>query len=288
MNDTSSARPWLAPNANGPVRGAVSVPGSKSMTNRALVCAALTDGVSVLRRPLQSRDSALMQTGLTTLGAQFSTLGDSVAVTGAPPPLAVKQATIDVGLAGTVARFLPPVAALATNRIDFGGDEQMRRRPIAALLDALRALGADIDDGGRNALPFAVVGGGGLPGGTVQVDAHESSQMVSGLLLASPYFRDGIDVTAVGAVPSAPHIAMTVAMMRRAGADVDAGPNRWRVQRGAYAPRDTQIEPDATSASYFFAAAAITGGAVMVTGWPHDSVQPSDHLIGVLTAMGVR
>jgi len=259
------------------------------MTNRALLCAALAEGMSRVRRPLMSRDSELMQAGLAIFGAGFQAGDDDVLVTGAPPPLTVSpHALIHVGLAGTVARFLPPVAALATGAVRFDGDEQMRRRPIGELLASLRTLGADIDDGDRAALPFAVHGTGLVRGGAVSVDATQSSQLVSGLLLAAPYFTTGVDVTVSGEMPSAPHVAMTVAMMRRAGADVDVSPGRWRVLPGSYEATDVDIEPDATSASYFFAAAAITGGSVTVTGWPHHSVQPSDHLVGVLTAMGVR
>lgn len=289
MIATNSAPTWAAPHAQQPVRGSVDVPGSKSMTNRALLCAALAAGASRVRRPLVSRDSALMTAALSVIGATFEESGRDVVVTGADRPLMVAAgAVIDVGLAGTVARFLPPVAALATGTVRFDGDEQMRRRPIGQLLTSLRSLGARIDDGGRGALPFAVHGSGSLRGGQVTVDAAQSSQLVSGLLLAAPYFTEGIDIAVSGELPSAPHVAMTVAMMRLAGADVEASPGRWRVQPGGYGSIEIQIEPDATSASYFFAAAAITGGAVTVTGWPHHSVQPTDQVLGVLTAMGVR
>lgn len=288
MTDTLSAPLWLAPHADGPVRGVVAVPGSKSMTNRALLCAALADGTSRVRRPLASRDSALMTAGLTVLGARFADTPDATVVTGAPPPTAVASASIDVGLAGTVARFLPPVAALGSGTVRFDGDEAMRRRPMKPLLVAMRELGAEINDGGRGSLPFGVHGRGAVRGGRVSIDASQSSQLISALLLAAPYFTDGLDLRAPGNPPSAPHVAMTVAMMRRAGADVDAAPGRWQVLPGRYEARDVDVEPDATSASYFFAAAAITGGSVTATDWPHDSVQPGDHLVGVLTAMGVR
>lgn len=258
------------------------------MTNRALLCAALADGTSIMRRPLLSRDTALMSAGLTTLGARFEPRGADLEVTGAVLPTTIGAASVDVGLAGTVARFLPPVATLTRGAVHFDGDEQMRRRPIGQLITGLRALGADIDDDGRGAFPFAVHGSGQLPGGRVEVDAMQSSQLVSGLLLAAPYFTGGIDLQAPGDLPSTPHIAMTVSMMRRAGADVDVSPGRWRVSPGRYDAIDVEIEPDATSASYFFAAAAITGGSVTVSGWPHSSVQPADRLVGVLTAMGVR
>ncbi|MDQ1710209.1 MAG: 3-phosphoshikimate 1-carboxyvinyltransferase [Frankiaceae bacterium] len=281
---------WPAPAAIGAVHATVAVPGSKSMTNRALLCAALADGRSRVRRPLVSRDSALMTAGLGAFGARFEPIGRDLLVTGVPPPFRLGSAPlhVEVGLSGTVTRFLPPVAALSGTSIGFDGDEHMRSRPIGRLLTALRELGAEIDDDGRGALPFVVNGRGRVAGGSVTVDASQSSQLVSGLLLAAPYFDAGVDVHLAGDLPSAPHVAMTVAMMRRAGADVDAAPARWRVLPGAYESRDVEIEPDATSASYFFAAAAITGGTVTVPDWPHDSVQPSDHVLGVLTAMGVR
>ena len=288
MIETASAPHWPAPHAQLPVRGVVAVPGSKSMTNRALLCAALAEGVSRVRQPLVSRDSELMQAGLTAFGAAFSSGNDGLVITGAAPPLTAAQPLIHVGLAGTVARFLPAVAALAAGPVRFDGDEQMRRRPIGHLLTSLRTLGVDIDDDNRGALPFTVRGTGTVRGGQVSVDAAQSSQLVSGLLLAAPYFTAGLDLTVSGEMPSAPHVAMTVGMMRRAGADVDVSPGRWRVLPGSYKATDVDIEPDATSASYFFAAAAITGGSVTITGWPHHSVQPSDHLVSVLTAMGVR
>ena len=258
------------------------------MTNRALLCAALGDGLSRVRRPLASRDCDLMTAGLAAIGAGFELAEGDVVVTGTTPSLTVGEVFIDAGLAGTVARFLPPVAALTNAVVRFDGDEQMRRRPISELLSCLRRLGAKIDDDGRGALPFTVHGSGAVRGGTVSVDASQSSQLVSGLLLAAPFFTEGADVQVTGDLPSAPHVAMTVAMMRRAGADVEVSPGRWRVLPGRYAAGEVEIEPDATSASYFFAAAAITGGAVTVSGWPPDSVQPGAQLVRVLTAMGVR
>jgi 3-phosphoshikimate 1-carboxyvinyltransferase len=278
---------WAAPYAGGPVRAVVDVPGSKSMTNRALVCAALADGTSEIRRPLQGRDSALMRAGLTALGARVVDLvGGALAVTGRPPPLVAPGDPIDVGLAGTVARFLPPVAALATGEVRFVGDRKMSERPLRPLLQALRDVGASIDDEGRGSVPLTVNGRGRLAGGPVKIDATESSQLVSGLLLAAPYFDTGIDVHSVGELPSAPHVAMTVAMMRRAGADVDAEPGRWRVPPGRYRPADMDIEPDVAGASYFLAAAVITAGSVTVRGWPRDGVQPSERWLEVLREMG--
>ena len=191
------------------------------------------------------------------------------------------DARIDCGLAGTVLRFVPPLAALSLATVTFDGDEQARARPIAPLLDALRGLGVPIDGTG---LPFRVQGTGSVAGGTVAIDASASSQFVSGLLLCGPSFTDGLIVAHRGpALPSAPHIAMTVAMLRQAGVEIDdATPNRWQVRPGVVAARHWQIEPDLTNAVAFLAAAVVTGGTVRITGWPATSVQPADDILGVL------
>ena len=253
---------WAAPCASEPVRATVTVPGSKSQTNRALVLAALaaTQGTSSIGGALRSRDTDL------TVGGRI-----------APAP----GARVDCGLAGTVLRFVPPLAALADAVVEFDGDEQARARPIAPLLDALRGLGVRIDGTG---LPFRVLGGGSVAGGIVAIDASASSQFVSGLLLCAAAFTEGLTVHHTGAtLPSAPHIAMTVAMLRQAGIDVDDSvPDRWRVDAGPVAARHWAIEPDLTNAVPFLAAAAVTGGAVRITGWPTSSVQPADHILDVL------
>jgi 3-phosphoshikimate 1-carboxyvinyltransferase len=277
---------WSAPYAGAPIRATVDVPGSKSVTNRALVLAALADGTSEIRRPLHGRDSDLMRAGLGALGVTLTDSPTGVVVTGRRPPLDPVGDTIDVGLAGTVARFLPPVAALATGPVRFVGDPKMSERPLRPLLQALRDLGADVDDGGRGSVPLTVHGRGRLTGGPVKIDATESSQLLSGLLLAAPFFDAGIDVQSIGELPSAPHVAMTVAMMRRAGAVVETEPGRWRVAAGGYQPGDVDVEPEVAGASYFLAAALVTAGSVTIRGWPRDGVQPSEQWLDVLRAMG--
>ncbi|OCB30905.1 3-phosphoshikimate 1-carboxyvinyltransferase [Mycobacterium malmoense] len=268
------------------MRATVTVPGSKSQTNRALVLAALAAaqgrGVPTISGALRSRDTDLMIGALRTLGLRVDGAGPDLTVTGriAPGP----DARVDCGLAGTVLRFVPPLAALAEAVVEFDGDEQARARPIAPLLDALRGLGVPIEGAG---LPFRVHGGGAVAGGTVDIDASASSQFVSGLLLCAPSFTDGLTVRHTGAtLPSAPHIAMTVVMLRQAGVDVDDSvPNRWRVRPGPVAARHWQVEPDLTNAVPFLAAAVVSGGTVRITGWPAASVQPADHILSVLSKL---
>lgn len=276
---------WRAPTAGAPVHATVTVPGSKSLTNRALVLAALAtpNGTSTISGALRSRDTDLMIGALQELGLTVDGAASDLTVSGAITPKS--GARIDCGLAGTVLRFLPPVAALSTETVTFDGDEQARARPIAPLLDALRGLGVDIDGKG---LPFAVRGAGSVAGGTVEIDASASSQFVSGLLLSGAAFTDGLTIVHTGAsVPSAPHIAMTVAMLRDAGVDVeDTRTNRWRVAPGPIAARAWNIEPDLSNAMPFLAAAVVSGGAVRVTAWPPVSIQPADAIIAILEKLG--
>ncbi len=279
--------PWPAPSAPAPVDATVTVPGSKSQTNRTLVLAALAaaqgGGASTIGGALRSRDTDLMIGALQTLGLEVSGEGTELAVDGGLNP--GPQATVDCGLAGTVLRFLPPLAALSNATVRFDGDEQARARPIAPLLDALRGLGVDIDGDG---LPFAVRGRGAVAGGPVRIDASASSQFVSGLLLCGAAFTDGVEVLHTGtSVPSAPHIEMTVAMLGQAGVDVDdATPNRWAVAPGRVAARHWDVEPDLSNALPFLAAAVVTGGTVRIAGWPAASVQPADHILTILRLTG--
>jgi 3-phosphoshikimate 1-carboxyvinyltransferase len=280
-----SLNSWPAPLAAEPVRATVSVPGSKSQTNRALVLAALAgpQGTSSVGGALRSRDTDLMVGALRALGVSLDGTGTELSVSGAIAP--ARGATIDCGLAGTVLRFVPPVAALGTEVVTFDGDEQARSRPIAPLLDALRGLGVALDGDG---LPFRVHGRGSVAGGTVEIDASASSQFVSGLLLSGATFADGLTVIHTGeSVPSAPHVAMTVSMLRDAGIEVDdTQGNRWHVAPGPVAARHWAIEPDLSNAVPFLAAAIVTGGVVRIPGWPRVSVQPSDTIVDLLGKIG--
>jgi 3-phosphoshikimate 1-carboxyvinyltransferase len=282
---TTYADPWPAPRARGPVEATVSLPGSKSLANRALVLAAIADGPSVVRRALRSRDTSLMAAALTSLGADVDTTGEDWAVT---PGVFDRDADVDCGLAGTVLRFVPPVAALSSGSVAFDGDPHMRTRPVGEVLTALRGLGVTVDDGGRGALPFSVRGGGAVPGGQVVIDASASSQFVSALLLAGARYDKGVDVLHDGKpVPSMPHIDMTISLLRRHGVEVDdAEPNRWQVAPGPVTAMDTVIEPDLSNAAPFLALAAVTGGSVTVLGWPRETTQPGDALRDLLARMG--
>ena len=277
---------WPAPRPLDPVDRVVSLPGSKSLTNRALLLAALADGPSVVRRPLRSRDTLLMAAALTALGTGVDDTADGDwALT---PGAWDRDAVVDCGLAGTVMRFVPPVAGLASGTVDFDGDPHMRLRPVGPMLAALGALGMRIEDGGRGALPFAVRGSGSVPGGTVTIDASASSQFVSALLLAGARYDHGVDVRHVGKpVPSLPHIEMTVQMLRLHGVEVDDGDaNRWAVSPGPLKAHDHAIEPDLSNAAPFLALAAATGGRVTVRDWPTETTQPGDQLREILALMG--
>ena len=278
-----SPQQWLAPVATGPVRATVRLPGSKSMTGRALVLGALSEGPSTLRGPLRARDTDLMAAGLRALGPQISTLDERRWVV-RPQPLR-GPAHVDVGLAGTVMRFLPPVAGLANGPVTFDGDPRARVRPLGPLVAALRAVGVRIEP---DSLPLTVHGHGKVEGGAVTIDASASSQLISGLLLAGPRFTRGIAVHHRGPrVPSRPHLRMTVQMLRAAGAAVDdAVADTWAVQPGALAGRAWDIEPDLSGAAPFLAAALVTGGEVTVPRWPRGSAQPGDHLRALLARMG--
>src|SRR4051812_8215997 len=276
---------WATPRRSAPVDAVVRLPGSKSITARALVVAALADGPSRLVRPLRARDTDLMAAGLRALGVGIDDDGPDWQVT---PGRLRGPAAVDVGLAGTVLRFLPPVAALADGPVGFDGDPRVRERPNAGLLAALRALGVQVDDGGRGRAPFTVHGTGGVAGGAITVDATESSQIVSGLLLAAPRFDEGIDLALAGGVPSMPHVEMTVTTLREHGVEVAATNRGWRVRPGPVAALDRVIEPDLSNAAPFLAAALVTGGEVTVRDWPEVTTQPGAQLDRLLTAMGAR
>jgi 3-phosphoshikimate 1-carboxyvinyltransferase len=280
---------WPAPRALAPVEALVTLPGSKSLTNRELVLAALADGPGVVRRALRSRDTDLMAAALTVLGSTVDTTGDDWSVAPGISGQDDRQVSVDCGLAGTVMRFVPPVAALRGGETAFDGDPHARTRPMAEVLGALRSLGVTVDTE-TDRLPFVVSGTGSVRGGTVVIDASTSSQFVSALLLAAPRFEQGVDVHHDGKpVPSLPHIEMTVACLRGRGVDVDdSDTNRWRVAPGPIAARDVAIEPDLSNAAPFLMLAMTSGGRVTVADWPSETTQAGDALRDILARMGAE
>jgi 3-phosphoshikimate 1-carboxyvinyltransferase len=285
---------WPAPLAVSPVDATVRLPGSKSLTNRYLVLAALANERSRLRAPLRSRDTLLMAEALRRLGVEVDdVVDDSEPDAGAdwivtPPERLRGATTIDCGLAGTVMRFLPTIAVLADGPVRLDGDPGARVRPMGPLVEALRVLGAEVDDSGTGHLPLTVRGTGHLAGGTVTLDASASSQFVSALLLAGPRYDDGVTIRHSGdPVPSEPHILMTVETLRDAGAVVDdSEPNVWRVEPSEINGLDVQVEPDLSNATPFLAAALVSGGTVRVPGWPQHTTQAGDAIRTILDRMG--
>lgn len=266
------------------VRGTAEVPGSKSETNRALVLAALADAPSLLTGALVSRDSDLMAQALRRLGVTIAEVGPGALRVTPPERFYGCTAGIDCGLAGTVMRFVPPVAALADGPTYFFGDPHASNRPMRGLLDALRYLGAAVSS---DALPFTLTPGRLTPAPFVEIDAAASSQFISGLLLVAPRLPEGLRLHAVGAVPSRPHLAMTTAMLRTRGVAItEPDAFTWRVEPGTIAGRDSRIEPDLTNAAAFLAAAAATSGTVTVPGWPASTLQPGAMFLDIVEAMG--
>lgn len=271
---------WTAPVAQGPIQWTQQIPGSKSITNRAFILAALADSPSLLRNPLTSRDTELMAAALRNLGVGVGAEGTDIRIT----PGELSGGSIDCGLAGTVMRFLPPVAALASGPVEIDGDEQARVRPMATMAKALRELGVEVSS---DTLPMTVTSTGVPAGGEITIDASGSSQFVSGLLLSAPRYGNGITVRHEGGtLPSMPHIEMTVAMLRQAGITVEQGENWWKVHPGIVQGGTWNIEPDLSNATPFLAAAAVTGGSLTVNDWPATTTQPGDAFRQILTDMG--
>jgi 3-phosphoshikimate 1-carboxyvinyltransferase len=280
---------WPAPTVTDQLAAVVTLPGSKSLTNRYLVLAALAEGPSRLRAPLRSRDTLLMAAALRELGVAVE---DDLEGTDwfVLPDTLRGGGTVDCGLAGTVMRFVPPMATLADGPVHFDGDPQARTRPMRPVLAALTSLGALVDDNGTGTLPFTVTGGHGVRGGQVEVDASTSSQFVSGLLLSGARYREGLVLRNTGdSLPSQPHVEMTIETLRDCGVEVDADtPGVWTVRPGPIAALDVQVEPDLSNAAPFLMAAAVCSGTVSVPGWPQRTTQAGDHLRDLLDQMGAE
>jgi len=318
-----SAERYSAPTAAEPLDAVVTLPGSKSLTNRELVLSALAAGPSRLRAPLRARDTELMADALRTLGATIDELSrdgaaeplghdehDAEGSAGAPEdwvigPIGVDAAapeqsvaagsvavsrTVDVGLAGTVMRFVPPIAALAAGDVTFDGDAAARERPMATTIDSLRKLGVEVTAAEGDRLPFTLRGTGRIRGGEIEIDASASSQFVSGLLLAAPRFELGLVLRHTGErLPSMPHIEMTIECLRARGVEVGSPePGVWSIAPQPIAGRDVAVEPDLSNAAPFLAAALVAGGRVTVPGWPLLTTQPGGEVPELFRAFGGR
>lgn len=280
---------WNAPNRTNPVTARVRIPGSKSLTNRWLIMAAISSGECRINHPLQARDTLLMAQALSVLGSSVEIQDDAFIVT---PGESSESVQVDCGLAGTVMRFVPPVAALSSGNVRFDGDPHARVRPMKQIISALRNLDVEINDDGRGTLPFTVTGNGFVPGGTVTIDASESSQFVSALLLAGCRYDAGVTVVHSGAaLPSMPHIDMSVEVLRELGirVDVDVKDSKnasWTVHPGIPRSFNVTVEPDLSNAAPFLAAALVCGGSVTIPDWPLQTTQAGDALVTLLPQLG--
>ena len=287
---------WSAPFRGGltsvgePINAKISIPGSKSATNRALILAAIAKTPSRLRKPLSSRDADLMVKGLQSLGCKIDEIktaqGFDYQIT---PQKLTGPTQIDVGNAGTVMRFLPPIASLATGLIHFDGDARSHERPLEPVIKALEQLGGSIEHGNKYRLPLTINGSGEIKGGEVEVDASASSQFISALMLLGPATKNGLTIKNIGkSLPSMPHIEMTIQMLRQFGATVEVNENSWTVKSGDLSGQDLTIEPDLSNAAPFMAAAMICGGSVEILDWPKSTSQPGDQLRDIFAKMGAR
>jgi len=277
---------WSAPfRASKPISGAINIPGSKSVTNRALVLSALASSPSTLRKGLRSRDTDLMIKALSSLGVKIEIEEDLWQIT--PAPL-MGPAGIDVGNAGTVMRFLPPLAALANGLISFDGDPRSHQRPLGPVIKALESLGVSIEHQGRYSLPLVINGAGYITGGEAEIDASASSQFLSSLLLVAPLMKQGLRIKNVGkSLPSKPHIEMTIAMLAQYGAVVDTSiANQWSIKPTKLFGVDLVIEPDLSNAAVFMAVPILCGGEVIIKDWPRKTTQPGDQLRQIFSDMG--
>ncbi len=269
------------------VDGSLDVPGSKSLTNRALVLAALARGVSRLEGALVAEDSEVMVEALRTLGVEIEVEPGGVVVAGAGGPVPAARAELDLRLSGTSIRFL--AALLAVGRGDYllDGTKRMRERPIQDLLDALTALGADARSVNADGCPPVALTARGLAGGSATVAGDKSSQFLSALLMAAPYASGEVRIDVAGELLSKPFVDMTVDLMRLFGVTVERdGYRSFALSPGRYLARDYRVEGDAMAAGYFWAAAAITGGRVRIGNLGRDTRQGDARLASVLEEMG--
>ena len=265
----------------------VQIPGSKSVTARALFLAAAAEGSSVLRRPLLSDDSEGFAEGLTTLGYRLDRQPEAWTIEGRPAGPAVAETDVYCRDGATTARFLPALAAAGHGTFRFDASEQMRRRPVGPLTGALRELGVDLTHELAEGHHPLTVRADGIKGGALTLDAGLSSQFLTALLLVGPLTAEGLDIT-VSDLVSVPYVEMTLAMMRRFGNDVRRVGDTFHVPAQPYRATDYLIEPDASTASYFLAAAALTGRTVTIPGLGSDSLQGDIRFAEVLRQMGAE
>ena len=284
----SAPQNWSAPSAKRPIHSTVSIPGSKSATNRAFVLAALGDSISKIHKPLLARDTELMLQALEKLGCTITRTNELIEIT--PMKRVHQDLAIDVGFAGTVMRFVPPLAALTAGVVHFDGDQRARNRPMKTLIDSLKALKISVDDESSGSLPFSIISDGNVQGGEITLDASESSQFISALLLAGAKFSSGLTIKHVGnKLPSLPHIEMTIDMLNQVGVKVSSiEENSWRVNPTVIKSKDWLIEPDLSNAGPFIAAAMVTKGEVTIKDWPQNTTQAGNAWIKILTKMGAQ
>lgn len=270
----------------GSVKARICVPGSKSITNRVLICAALAQGESTIRNASDSDDTALLANGLNQLGVLVRKQNDALIVHGTGGKLYAPKFPIPVGNAGTTLRFLISLAALAQGKVVLEGASRMSERPINDLLDALAMVG--VKARAHPGIPRYEVEGGTLNGGLARINGEKSSQFLSSLLMVSSYATSDTVIEVEGEPSSVPYTEMTLAVMKQFGVDVErTGGMRFSIKAGQrYRPAEFVVEPDASGASYFFAAAAITGGEVVVEGLSSKSLQGEIGLMRILESMG--
>ena len=276
-----------------PVDAVVRPPGSKSITNRALICAALAKGRSTLDGALDSEDTQVMIDGLRSLGLKIKAEdgGQTLHVAGCDGEIPANEANIHVGNSGTTIRFLTALATLGRGSFQLDGIERMRERPIGDLADALNQLGADVKCLSPEHCPPVSIQANGLRGGVVSIRGDISSQYLSGLLMAAPCAEQGVEIKVQGTLVSVPYVTMTLAVMKAFGVEVNTTSDyrTFKVDhRSSYEAIEYAVEPDASAASYFWAAAAIAGGRVKVEGLSRDSLQGDVLFVECLEQMGCK
>ncbi|MFZ9701949.1 MAG: 3-phosphoshikimate 1-carboxyvinyltransferase [Candidatus Nanopelagicales bacterium] len=279
---------WHAPTINGAINSTLEIPGSKSATNRAFVLAALGDKNSVIANPLFARDTNLMLEALEKLGCNVVKKLNSVEIS--PMKKDHSEISIDVGLAGTVMRFVPPLAALSSGTSHFDGDERARNRPMKTLIESLKKLNVKVIDNHQGKLPFSIISDGQITGGEIEIDASESSQFISALMLVGAKFKNGLTIKHVGQnLPSLPHIEMTIEMLKEVGVKTNQiNATTWRIDNQNINSKNWVVEPDLSNAGPFLAAAMVTKGEIKINDWPLQTTQAGNSWIEILSLMGAN